>query len=129
RRGGSAEDGRQMVSAFPRHLRLGDLKVQRPRGRLRHPPLGQRGAAADVEDRPRCADHGHRIAGSGFGQRPLDSLSMISAEQNELMTRVGPGTPAGMLLRNYWQPVALLEELQGPRPVKAVRLLGEDLVL
>ena len=54
---------------------------------------------------------------------------MISAEQNELMTRIGPGTPAGALLRNYWQPVALVEELQGARPVKAVRLLGEDLVL
>jgi phthalate 4,5-dioxygenase len=54
---------------------------------------------------------------------------MISAEQNELMTRIGPGTPAGELLRNYWQPVALVDELQGPRPVKAVRLLGEDLVL
>src|SRR3954467_12698907 len=54
---------------------------------------------------------------------------MISAEQNELMTRIGPGTPAGALLRNYWQPVALAEELQGNRPVKAVRLLGEDLVL
>jgi phenylpropionate dioxygenase-like ring-hydroxylating dioxygenase large terminal subunit len=54
---------------------------------------------------------------------------MISAEQNELMTRVGPGTPAGKLLRNYWQPVALVDELQGERPVKPVRLLGEDLVL
>jgi len=54
---------------------------------------------------------------------------MIGAEQNELMTRIAPGTHAGTLLRNYWQPVALLEELQGPRPVKAVRLLGEDLVL
>ena len=54
---------------------------------------------------------------------------MISAEQNELMTRIGPGTPAGKLLRNYWQPVALVDELQGPRPVKPVRLLGEDLVL
>src|SRR6184192_3393227 len=54
---------------------------------------------------------------------------MISAEQNELMTRIGPGTPAGGLLRNYWQPVALVDELKGPRPVKAVRLLGEDLVL
>jgi len=54
---------------------------------------------------------------------------MISAEQNELMTRIGAGTPAGTLLRNYWQPVALAEELQGNRPVKAVRLLGEDLVL
>ncbi|OGA61564.1 MAG: ring-hydroxylating oxygenase subunit alpha [Betaproteobacteria bacterium RIFCSPLOWO2_12_FULL_65_14] len=54
---------------------------------------------------------------------------MISAEQNELMTRIGRGTPAGELLRNYWQPVALVDELQGPRPVKAVRVLGEDLVL
>jgi phenylpropionate dioxygenase-like ring-hydroxylating dioxygenase large terminal subunit len=54
---------------------------------------------------------------------------LISAEQNELMTRIGPGAPAGQLLRNYWQPVALVDELQGPRPVKAVRLLGEDLVL
>jgi phthalate 4,5-dioxygenase len=54
---------------------------------------------------------------------------MISAEQNELMTRIGPGTPAGELLRNYWQPVALVDELHGPRPVKAVRVLGEDLVL
>ena len=54
---------------------------------------------------------------------------MISAEQNELMTRVGPGTPAGALLRNYWQPVALVEELADPRPVKAVRVLGQDCVL
>jgi len=54
---------------------------------------------------------------------------MISAEQNDLMTRVGPGAPAGKLLRNYWQPVALKEELEGDRPIKAVRLLSEDLVL
>jgi phthalate 4,5-dioxygenase len=54
---------------------------------------------------------------------------MISAEQNELMTRIAPGTPAGALLRNYWQPVALVEELDGPRAVKAVRVLGENLVL
>ena len=54
---------------------------------------------------------------------------MISPEQNELMTRVGPRAPAGQLLRNYWQPVALVDELQGARPVKPVRLLGEDLVL
>jgi nitrite reductase/ring-hydroxylating ferredoxin subunit len=54
---------------------------------------------------------------------------MISAQQNELMTRIGPGTPAGRLLRRYWQPVALVDEMRGERPVKAVRLLGEDLVL
>ena len=54
---------------------------------------------------------------------------MISAEQNDKMTRVGPGTPAGALLREYWQPVALADELRGERPARAVRLLGQDLVL
>jgi phenylpropionate dioxygenase-like ring-hydroxylating dioxygenase large terminal subunit len=53
----------------------------------------------------------------------------MSPEQNELITRVGPGRPAGALLRRYWQPAALAEELDGPRPVKAVRLLGQDFVL
>ena len=54
---------------------------------------------------------------------------MISAEQNELMTRIGAGTPAGRLLRRYWQPVAIADELDAARPVKAVRLFGEELVL
>jgi len=54
---------------------------------------------------------------------------MISAEQNELMTRSAADTPGGRLLRNYWQPVALVDELEGKRPVKAVKVLGRDLVL
>lgn len=54
---------------------------------------------------------------------------MISAEQNDLISRVGPGTPAGKLLRRYWQPIALSEELAGPKPVKAVKLMGQDFVL
>jgi phenylpropionate dioxygenase-like ring-hydroxylating dioxygenase large terminal subunit len=54
---------------------------------------------------------------------------MMSAQENELITRIGPGTLCGALMRHYWQPAALVEELEGPRPVKAVRLLGEDLVL
>ena len=54
---------------------------------------------------------------------------MISAEQNDLMTRVGPGTAAGRLLRRYWQPVALVDELSGPKPLKALRLMGQDFVL
>jgi phenylpropionate dioxygenase-like ring-hydroxylating dioxygenase large terminal subunit len=53
---------------------------------------------------------------------------MLSAEQNDLITRAAPGTAAGALLRRYWQPAALVDELAGNRPVKAVRLLGEDLV-
>jgi phthalate 4,5-dioxygenase len=54
---------------------------------------------------------------------------MLSAEQNELITRTGPGTAAGTLMRAYWQPAALVDELAGNRPLKPVRLLGEDLVL
>ncbi len=29
---------------------------------------------------------------------------MLTAEQNELLTRVGPGTPCGDMMRRYWQP-------------------------
>jgi nitrite reductase/ring-hydroxylating ferredoxin subunit len=54
---------------------------------------------------------------------------MMSQEQNDLITRIGPGTPAGRLMRRYWQPAALIEELPDQRPVRGVRLLGEDLVL
>jgi phthalate 4,5-dioxygenase len=54
---------------------------------------------------------------------------MLSAEQNDLITRVGPGAPAGQLMRRYWEPAALADELNGNRPVKPVRLLGEDLVI
>lgn len=54
---------------------------------------------------------------------------MISAEQNERLTRVGPGTPGGRVLRHYWQPIALADELEGPRPVRPVRALGQDFVL
>jgi len=54
---------------------------------------------------------------------------MLSAEQNDRITRVGPGKPAGALLRRYWQPAALVDELTGPRPIKPIKLLGEDLVI
>ncbi len=54
---------------------------------------------------------------------------MLSAEQNHLMTRIEGDAPAGRVLRAYWQPAALLEELDGERPAKALRLFGRDLVL
>ncbi len=54
---------------------------------------------------------------------------MLTPQENELLTQVGPGTPAGKLLRRYWQPVALTDELQpGGAPIP-VKLLGEELVL
>ena len=53
---------------------------------------------------------------------------MLSREENEHFTRVGPGTPCGELLRRYWWPIGFTDEVKGPRPQK-VRLLGEDFVL
>ncbi len=54
---------------------------------------------------------------------------MLSKEQNDLLTRTGPGTPCGRLLRSYWQPIAAAEELPpGGDPIP-VRVMGEDLVL
>jgi phthalate 4,5-dioxygenase len=60
----------------------------------------------------------------------------MKAEQNDLLTRIGPGTGCGELLRRYWQPAALVDEFDpaidprmAQRPLKAVRLLGQDFVL
>ena len=39
---------------------------------------------------------------------------MMNQEQNDLITRIGPDTPCGRLMRNYWQPAALAAELAGP---------------
>jgi phenylpropionate dioxygenase-like ring-hydroxylating dioxygenase large terminal subunit len=54
---------------------------------------------------------------------------MLSAEDNELITRVGPGTPMGNLMRQYWMPAMLSSELAVPDsdPVR-VLLLGERLI-
>ncbi|MFN3890665.1 MAG: Rieske 2Fe-2S domain-containing protein [Beijerinckiaceae bacterium] len=55
---------------------------------------------------------------------------MLSKEDNELLTRIGPGTPMGSLIRRFWVPVSFSEKIakrDGP-PVR-VRILGENLVL
>jgi hypothetical protein len=54
---------------------------------------------------------------------------MLTAEKNKLITETGLGTRCGAWMRRYWQPAALVEELDAARPVRRVRLLGEDLVL
>ena len=54
---------------------------------------------------------------------------MLTHEENELVTRVGPGTPMGDVMRRYWVPALLSWELAEPDcPPVRVRLLGEDLV-
>ena len=54
---------------------------------------------------------------------------MLTADRNALITQSGPGTPLGAFMRQYWQPAALVDEFDDIRPVRRVRLLGEDLVL
>ena len=49
--------------------------------------------------------------------------------ENELLTRVGKGTPAGELLRRYWHPVCVSGELTDENPLKRVLILGENLVV
>src|SRR3954454_7569478 len=54
---------------------------------------------------------------------------MLRAQQNEFVTRTGPGTPMGNLFRRHWTPALLAEELphNDCAPVR-VKLLSERLV-
>ncbi len=52
---------------------------------------------------------------------------MLTKEENDSLTRVGPGTPAGEMLRRYWHPIAFIQELKN-RPLRR-QILGQDLVL
>jgi phthalate 4,5-dioxygenase oxygenase subunit len=54
---------------------------------------------------------------------------MLSQEDNELLCRVGPGTPMGNFMRQYWVPALRADELPAPDcPPVRVRLLGENLI-
>jgi len=54
---------------------------------------------------------------------------MLSAEQNALITQTNRGTPLGELMRRYWVPALLSEEIPTPdSPPVQVRILGEELV-
>lgn len=54
---------------------------------------------------------------------------MLTKEENDMLTRVGPGTPCGNLLRRYWHPIAMASDLSDEQPKKRVMALGEELVL
>ena len=54
---------------------------------------------------------------------------MLSAKDNELLCRVGPGTPMGNLMREYWLPAIRSDELPAPDcPPVRIKLLGEELI-
>jgi 5,5'-dehydrodivanillate O-demethylase len=54
---------------------------------------------------------------------------VLTAARNDKLTRVGPGTSMGDLLRRYWMPIAGASEFSADKPIKPLRLLGEDLTL
>lgn len=64
-----------------------------------------------------------RISGENQGS----AYHFTPGTANEQLARVGRGTPMGEVLRRYWQPVGLSENVTG-RP-ENVRILGEDLIL
>lgn len=54
---------------------------------------------------------------------------MLSKELNERLTKVGPGTPGGELLRRYWHPICSAAELASSDPKRRLTILGEELVV
>ena len=54
---------------------------------------------------------------------------MLSQADNDLLTRTGPGTAMGALLREYWMPALRSDAVEAGGPPCRVRLLGEDLVV
>ena len=54
---------------------------------------------------------------------------MLTREENEFLTQVSGGTPCGELLRRYWHPVAAAGEFTEEKPVRPVKILGEELVV
>src|SRR5258707_13140019 len=53
---------------------------------------------------------------------------VLTQVQNDRLSRVGPGTPGGELMRRYWHPVAAVAQMKD-KFTMPVRLLGEDLIL
>lgn len=53
---------------------------------------------------------------------------MLKVEDNELLTRVGPKTPMGEMLREYWMPACRSASLVADGAPQRVRLMGEDFV-
>ena len=54
---------------------------------------------------------------------------MLTKEENDILTRVEPGTPGGELLRRYWWPVGFSEEIKAKDRPRRIQLLCEDMVL
>src|SRR5262249_50395068 len=79
--------------------------------------------------RPACHVGTSQDDGSITKSKTLrESFNMLSHQDNEILSRVGPGTPYGELMREYWMPALLSSELKKDGPPTRVLLLGEKLI-
>ncbi|HWE76541.1 MAG TPA: Rieske 2Fe-2S domain-containing protein [Stellaceae bacterium] len=53
---------------------------------------------------------------------------MTTARENEILTRVGPGTPMGDVMRQYWHPIAMSDEVKTDGDPVRIMILGEPLI-
>lgn len=53
---------------------------------------------------------------------------MLSTEHNDILTQVGPGSPMGELMREYWIPACLPQELVADATPTRLKLLGDKLI-
>src|SRR5262249_42094175 len=126
----SARRGRSRRSAA--HLTARPLERQGAARRRRGPRRPSAACPARLDGRSLWADP-RRVEAAAPARRQIEGIregrGMLSREDNERVTRVGPGTPMGRLLRRYWIPALLGWEPPEPDcPPVRVKLLGEELV-
>src|SRR5262249_57728115 len=78
------------------------------------------------------AEHGqgrrHRRPTRRSNQKKSRRSQMISAAENELLTRVGRNTPMGKFMRQFWIPACLSLDIPADGPQRSLMLLGEKLI-
>src|SRR5262249_12107890 len=101
--------------------------VARIRLRRRQQPRPDR--QRELHDQRRRTPDAYQEGPAASGSEILYAIEMITREQNELLTRTGPGTAMGDLFRRYWIPALMSQELPRPNcPPVQVQLLGERLI-
>jgi len=58
----------------------------------------------------------------------MDHDNLSKVDQFKLLTETAAGTPMGTLLRKFWHPIAVGDQLEKGK-AQALRVLGEDLTL
>lgn len=120
----------QELRTFPPNPDLGSrtrhLAIDPRSGRLYRAPLHHRARAGRLSSKGQLYFQATSVRLDG-GAGHSEGI-VLTAEENELLTKVGPGTPMGDLMRRYWQPIAASAQLKDD-PVRSIRILGEDLTL